>query len=340
MANDNRAIRFEAYIYSLLGITIIFIIAANIIAGLNKSGIPVPYSDALLNFIYSFQFPMFFICCGLLDGKAPERRGSKDFRQSVKDMFVSYYVPYLWAIYLWWAIKFFIWQGNEPVYIQELYCNLWSGRASLWVLLALLLIKLIQSIFECFQPQMNQKTWRWLTFLFWTVIFLFSVVEDIHTGGQMSPFLEWLSYGLFYSLAFNLSKSGLVERMIKRNKLWLVVFYMMVSILLNLTGKYDTQVFGLASGILVSGVLIMLIFGINSQMIFLEKMGKNAMIFLITPIFLTPAIRAVLLKLGITGFMPQLFTALVLSTGICWCVLKMSEKKGLSFIHKAFYPNE
>lgn len=155
--------------------------------------------------LYCFHMPVMFFLSGWLFWDL-ECRSKKKYAYDLVKCVISLYVPYLFAIYGYWAIKYFIYSGNETVKLNDLLTLWFTPKWNLWFLCALCLIRV------------SVLTMRWITnkceviFLCFLAYYLVTIVMNF--DGQWA---NYLTYGVFYAYGMCLR-----NKYIKRNNLLLL----------------------------------------------------------------------------------------------------------------------
>ena len=96
-----------------------------------------------------FHMPLLFIVSGMVRNDKDNLTVRSFFPSLLKNV-ISLYVPYLLFGYLFWAVKFFIYAGNEPVTVTDALRIPYDYHAWVpgWYLLALLGIKVVSLLFD------------------------------------------------------------------------------------------------------------------------------------------------------------------------------------------------
>ena len=175
----------ERWIDELRGFAIILVVLGHVIGGLNFQKNNT--MNLLHDMIYTFHMPLMFIVSGYVGKKYSYGDSCKKiYIESIKSLIVSLYVPYLIWGYIFWAVKYFIYAGNEAVTLKQGINLFWNYNAwnPGWFLLALFFVKII----DMFLQHMNLKYQLlvWLSLAIW--------------GSQIQVYLltNVFQFGIFY----------------------------------------------------------------------------------------------------------------------------------------------
>lgn len=126
------------------GLAILLVILGHIIGGL-EVGIGGGNENIIRQILYAFHMPLIFAVSGAVsdEERIKQIKGKKECVRYLGKCTVNLYVTYLFFGYLFWAVKYFLYQGNEPVTAQDALRLPFDYSAWIpgWYLLALLVIK-------------------------------------------------------------------------------------------------------------------------------------------------------------------------------------------------------
>lgn len=317
----------ELYIDYAKGIAILCVILGHIIGGLEDAGLHNKLFYNLNVMIYCFHMPLMFICSGYLEGYSDIRAKYNSFGKYCWHNIKALYVPYLIFAYAFWAVKFFIFEGNNKVTLSGLFTNIYSGYMSFWFLLALLLIKVIHGLFEYFKIKV------YINILFWTIIFMTNIIFLRYGGGI--EVLYWLYWGIFYSIGFYMNKN----RFLDKKYIVLIGSFIFLAIGLMIPGGFETIHKKFFIGTAVSVMILFLSYKMKLRNKIIIYAGRNSMVFYLFHLFLTPGLRVLLMHCQVKTYMMYIVVEFLGSIVACIILIELFTKvKFLGWIQYLFYP--
>lgn len=227
--------------------------------------------------------PLFFMVSGLL-AKDLSRLSTKESRKYVIKQIIALYVPYLIWGYIFWAVKYFIYSGNEHVTLMDgirLPIDNSAWRPG-WFLLALLTIKLLDIVIDKIFKKDASRV------IAWVVMFIIGYIFDF--GMIRLGFV----YGIYYSLGKNYNK--------RYRREWTPVFMTLFFIGFILL---DSSILKPVSGMMVAiGIclpVIVIFENSGSHFELLNKFGKDSMVIYTMQAYFTIPARIILQRLHVSN---------------------------------------
>lgn len=198
LQGDGRDIVLDA----LRGFTIILVVYAHVVLWFQSSGIILPRSIIVSNWIYSFHMPLMFMIAGYT-------QGIKDYRASgwlywFRKSAVDLYLPCMIFSVVQWLIMYCIFSRSNPANFGalkegDIYIIPLKGFKEYWFLASLFFIKVIHSAFECSSCPGKVHS------LFWLIVVIFPVLSGISLPTD-------ISLGLYFHVGYILRRQGYISQ--------------------------------------------------------------------------------------------------------------------------------
>lgn len=305
------------------GLAILLVILGHIIGGLSTNvGSYSNFSrEILYNIIYAFHMPLIFAISGAVSNE--ERinniREKKEYFQYLKKCIVNLYGTYLIFAYLFAAVKFFIYQGNEIITIPEILripfdYSAWKPG---WYLLSLLIIKLLD--FAIIKGIKNPK----VRLAIWILLFL------IGSYLPLAVLADVCKHGLFFQI-------GRRWRQKKFENPEFIAGMLIIAEVLKCEGVL-VRFADLVIAIMLCEIVVMIMIYLEDKQVFiLTEIGKNSMIPYVLHAYFTIPFRIILDKLNCQSFL--VFVFVEFSAAIILTCISINIVKKYSCIRRVFYP--
>ncbi len=308
------------WIDDVRGLTIVLMIIGHIIGGLIQFD---GENNLFRTMIYQFHMPLLFTISGFLSKPYEIKEGRiKDYCIFTKDLIYSLYFPYLlWGTFFW-SVKFFLFQGNEPVTVSDLLCLPWSLNAWYpgWFLLALMGIRLIDRGFEELQISILFQS------IFWILILVLS-----YTHKPLRIILNIMEFGCFYLWGKLLKRSNYLITSRVRYIAMLIIF---VGIGIFMTGEYQ-----LSKPVLSMGVSWLVFYTapcIKYDSKIIRSLGMYSMIpYVLHAYFIIP-FKIILMRLQCDRMLIYVIVETCSAVFFSMVVIKIAEKWPI--VMSMFYP--
>ncbi len=313
---------------ALRGIAIILVILGHVIGGLEQFG--GGNGHYLRQIVYSFHMPLMFMISGYVvkNYTVDKENASSNVYLSyisdfIKKTLLSLYVPYLIWGYLFWAVKYFIYAGNESVTLTDGLNLFWNCSAWVpgWYLLALLFIRIMDMLMQLANLELKYQG------IFWLLLYILGGFADIYLISNICGF------GVFFFVGRCL-----------RNKhkftgweaaLCFVMFIAGTALYIN-----DHSYYGkFCIGISVSIALVSLFSRYDLSNRTLSLLGKNSMIPYVLHAYFTIPFRIILNRAGCSQLYIYVIVESVAAVILSVAVMVMIDK--VRFFNKfilLFYP--
>lgn len=302
------------------GLAIFLVILGHIIGGLDF-GVGGGTGNVLWKIIYSFHMPLIFSISGAVSNE--ERicniTGKRECFYYLAKCVINLYGTYLIFGYLFWAVKFFLYQGNKAVTLADALRLPFdsSGWGAGWYLLALLMIKIID--FWIIKGIRNHN----VRIAIWIFLFLF---------------------GRYFPIAFvaNACSNGLYFQFGRRWKKGSfenpesLMGILMIAGVLRYEGVLEYFMDFFIAVVLCEIVIMFMIQAKDKKMKLFEEIGKYSMIPYVLHAYFTIPVRVVLNKLNCDSFSVFVFMEFLFAVVLSYFVIHFVKK--FPCIKRIFYP--
>lgn len=318
----------ERWIDELRGFALVLVIAGHVIGGVSPD-ISGGVENDIRRFIYLFHMPLLFIVSGMVRNDKDNLTVRSFFPSLLKNV-ISLYVPYLLFGYLFWAVKFFIYAGNEPVTVTDALRIPYDYHAWVpgWYLLALLGIKVVSLLFDTFFFVINtdEMTSKRVRLLFWLVTWIVFQFIDIDILSLV------FNYGIYYELG-----TYIKVRVSKKDDSKPLLFILLpFSILLFANTKFVRQLSGMVVAIALAMIVTNVCYRAIGRMRIIEDIGRKSMIPYVLHAYFTIPVRIILNILGCSSFSIYVLYEIVVCVLLSWIAVKIVDK--VKALNSLFYP--
>ena len=241
-------------------------------------------------------------------------------------MIVALYIPYLLWGYCYWAIKYFVYSGNETVTLQqgkELFWNR-SGWKPGWYLLTLLLIKIINLSFDGMIKNNKAKIAIWIS-----LFLIGGWVQDIYLISRV------FKYGIYYQAGKAYRNNSLKEnKIINANN---CLNLLCIAAVLRFAGDLG-YIMDFCIAVSISFLVILLFSQTENRSVPLEMIGGSSMVLYVLHAYMAIPVRIILQKYNCEDFavfvIAESFVSVLGSFAIIKCM------RYFKWIRYFFYPAE
>lgn len=293
------------------GLLIILVVMGHVTSSYHAANM---YSNApLLNFshqlIYSFHMPAFMFISGLLF------RAKTDKKSQVKNILLSYGVPYLFFSFLWWIFKFVL-SGivNSQLGLTDLLLIPVFPISFMWFIYALLIIEIIQVVIGDKLNRSNKIIHVGVCFILYILSSMLSNVELFGSSYVFSDCIvnDVMKNSIFFVLGVYLGKRILSKKICSGGH---TLLYTLALLALNVVNyKFCIKNIFTNACVAMIGIIWAVSFCQIIKSKLLSYVGKRTLCIYVLQGYCIAMTRIVLTKMGLNdtiGIMPMLVCTFV-----------------------------
>lgn len=271
--------------------------------------------------IFAFHMPLMFAISGSVSDEERIRnmKGKKSCSGYLLKCVVNLYGSYLFFGYVYWSVKFFLYQGNRVVSVSDAIRLPFdsSGWEAGWYLMALLIIKILDFLIV---KGISRKEIR---AVIWILLFLF---------GRHIP-VAFIADACSYGIYFQLGRRWKNE---KFENPQILIGVLALAGILKYEGIYVFLMNFVIAAALCEIVIIVMVQAKEKRMLFFEEMGMYSMIPYALHAYFTIPVRVVLEKINCGSF--SIFVLAGFLSAILFSYLIILLVKRFPKIKHVFYP--
>lgn len=262
--------------------------------------------------------PLFFMVSGLLAKDLSKLSAKDSWRYFIKQV-IALYVPYLIWGYIFWAVKYFIYSGNEYVTLMNgirlpIDNSAWVPG---WFLVALLTIRLLDIVIDkIFKKDISR-------IVVWIVAF---IIGNLFNFGMIG--LGFV-YGIYYALGKNFNKRYRSEWTPAFMALFFLGFILLDSSIME-------PVAGLMIAIGICFPVLMIFEKAGSHYEILNKFGKDSMVIYTMQAYFTIPARIILQRLHVSNLAVFVIIEMAFCIAVSYIFIGVVEK--CKWLRALYYP--
>lgn len=316
---------------NLRGLMMLCIILGHVLLGFEDMLVFSEKEEMIRSFVkeylYCFHVPVFFALSGYFFCKYDDMKW-RDYGTFIKNKAITILVPYVLCSVVFWGMRRLASSFLQVEYTLTDLLNIWKTPMSfMWYLYAFFLVQILAGLFAC----VCKKEWmKWILFL---LSFGVAALYKETTGILALDYLK--NYMVYFYLGYFLSR---IEK--PRTKRYLFAATLAAHLAALLT-REDFESVKMVLALTACTFLIMLFTQMpeEEKIPVLYSFGEYGMPIYIMHAPVVGAVRIVLVKMGVTAFLPHLILGFFIPCVVCY-FLYVGVIKRIRILNFFFYPQK